>query len=404
MAVPLQARGGAWQPALELDEPIVLVRCCMSPMARSLCMFATHTGVHVYAAHTPAHGEPSIALEYVTSFFLGSRATAATWSPSTLYTRNESGATSWRIEILAATDAGDVRILEALREEGGERTTTTRHIASTPAQVLDAAWCTAPNYESYAATACADGTAYVWNLEPDNVQCTPLYLDTSVLSVAFHPKVPKLLLTVESSGVGRLIDWLASRDEMRTTASFHEPMTLGAHATHKHEAQGAAAWQAQDADMVGALFGTRWCVWNVNASPVPVASGQLALPTSGAVGGFRFCPTNPRLFAVYVSALPHHVRAQSGYDGTASAASSASTSAVHVFDSAFPTSPRGVDVHCQTPHTSDSVRLNDTGIASTSTVPTAHGVQSIDWLPRKVGAYDVLLVGVGRRIVPVPVA
>ena len=46
-----------------------------------------------------------------------------------------------------------------------------------------------------------------------------------------------------------------------------------------------------------------------------------------------------------------------------------------------------------------------TGAAGTAaTLPSAYGARSIDWMPRRMAAYDVLLVGVGRHLVPIPVA
>ena len=116
---------------------------------------------------------------------------------------------------------------------------------------------------------------------------------------------------------------------------------------------------------------------------VPVASGQLHQPS--VHGGLRFCPTNSRLFAVF--------------------AHGSMTPAVHIFDSAFPASPRSIDVHAQTPFRPGPVSLDTTGVAGTAaTLPSAYGAQSIDWMPRRMAAYDVLLVGVGRHLVPIPVA
>ena len=248
-------------------------------------MIVTETAVHVYATSDES---PNLSFEPVTSFFLGCRATGASWSPSTQH-----ASTAWRIEILVATETNELRLLESVRQ-GSEASTSNKKLADTYARVTDLAWCASPGYESYAAAACSDGTVRLWDLEGG---CRTHYLNSAVLSVAFHPKVPKLLLAMESSGVGYLLDWLASDGEVRTAASFHEPITLGAHATQHYEAQGAAAWQAQDADMVGALLGSRWCVWNVHEASVPVASGQLHQPS--VHGGLRFCPTNSRLFAVF---------------------------------------------------------------------------------------------------------
>ena len=365
---------------------------------------ATDTSVHVYDTHGQ-HDPPSVLFRPVTSFFLGCRIISAAWSPSTRCIRDSDDADSWQIEILVATDVDELRLLTASSDE--DVPTSHKKVADLHARVLDVAWCGSSGYESFVATACADGAVQVWNLEPENgsdsATCQTHYLDSAVLSVAFHTKMPKLLLAFESGGVGYCIDWLASREELRTTASFHEPMTVGLHATQGYDAQGAAAWQSQDADIVGALLGTRWSVWNMSTGHVPVASGQLHQTSATGYGGFRFCPTNSRLFAVFVSTLSHHVLTHSGYS-TSTSGLAGSTAAVYIFDSAVPSSPRAVDVHRQTPLRGGSVLLDATGHDDSATLPTAYGVQSIDWLPRRVGPYDVLLVGVGHHVVPIPAA
>ena len=93
MAARLQSRAGPWQPDVKLDSTINIVRCCSAPLARNLvllCMFlanaATDLAVHVY--ETVSDGT-RVSFSPVTSFLIGSRVTAAAWSPGTSYEADE---------------------------------------------------------------------------------------------------------------------------------------------------------------------------------------------------------------------------------------------------------------------------------------------------------------------------
>lgn len=355
---------------------------------------------------------PALSLQPVTSFFVGSRVRSAAWSPSTAYdTDNEDGNKEWRLDIVVATELKELHLLEAYGPAGSS---TQRKLGDTHACVNDLAWCSASGYESFVVAGTTTGVVQVWNLEPEEAEspelaasCKSLYLDSAVLSVSFHPRVPKLLFALESSGVGRMIDWLASGDELRTTATFYEPTTLGAHTTQLIEAQGAGAWQSHDSDIVGALLGSRWCVWNVSESaPMAVASGVMhsgAGAGAHASGGLRFSATNSRLFALYTSSVPSQVLSRTGFP-TSIGQLTSDSAAVYVVDSAFPTSPRPIHVHHQTPMQGALVLLDSTGGQGVGTLPCAYGASSMDWMARRVGAYDVLLVAVGPRLIPVPVA
>ncbi|WFD20294.1 RNA helicase [Malassezia caprae] len=330
--------------------------------AKSLVLLAAGMSVQVFEIRGQQE-PPALTLKPVTSFFVGSRVQSAAWSPSTAYDADGEGK-EWRLDIVVATDLMELRLLEAYGPDGSS---TQRKLGDTHAHINDLAWCPASGYESYVVAGTASGTVQVWNLEPEDTDaaasCKPLYLDSSVLSVSFHPRVPKLLFTLESSGVGRMVDWLASGDELRTTATFYEPSALGAHTTQLTEAQGAGAWQSQDSDIVGALLGTRWCVWNVNEStPKALATGTMH--SGGGAhesGGLRFCATNSRLFALYTSSVPSQVLSRTGFPAGSSRLTS-DAAAVYVVDSAFPTSPRPVHVHDQTPMHGGPVLLDSTGI------------------------------------------
>lgn len=275
-----------------------------------------------------------------------------------------------------------------------------------------------PGYEQYVAVAGDDGTLQLWDLEPESgiPVHTDILFGTSLLSVAFHAQMPKLLYVVDAAGVSRLIDWLASLEgpagDVQTMLALAEPTTLAEYATEGVRAVGNGTWQAQDPALIGALLGTRWSVWNTGAADSnpsrPVASGEIcgaagALGRMPGGGGFRWCPTNPRLFAVYVPALSASLLAQTGC--TAEAAGGVQNApALQICDLAFLQSPWAVDVHALAPFSGRAVDMEVVGaeIGVHATLPTAHGISDADWMPHRVGAYDVLLVAVGHQLVPVP--
>lgn len=276
-----------------------------------------------------------------------------------------------------------------------------------------------PGYEQYVAVAGDDGTLQLWDLESESGESrhTDIYVDAPLLSVSFHEKMPKLLCVIDAAGVIRLVDWLASMagpsGELQSTLALSSPDTLAEYATMRLCATGGGTWQPQDPNLIGALLGTRWSVWNASATDSnpsrPVAGGDLSGAT-GALGripsggGFRWCPTNSRLFAVFVPALSASLLAQTGcVTDTSSGVKNAY--ALQVCDLAFLHNPWGVDVHSQAPFSGQATDMEITGSdygGVHATLPTAHGISDAEWTPVRVGTYDVLLVAVGHHLVPVP--
>ncbi|WFC99407.1 hypothetical protein MYAM1_002151 [Malassezia yamatoensis] len=285
--------------------------------------------------------------------------------------------------------------------------------------VLDIAWSNASGYEQYLATACSDNSIQLWDLEPANGG-TPIYrtlmVSAPVQTVAFHPRLPKLLLVVDASGIGRFIDWFASfapgSHKLQTAASFHEAKSVAANITQGVQSLGQAAWQAQDFNIVGAVFGSRWSIWNVAADNSKTAQLQVSGTTGTHVqpghSFFAFANTNSRLFAVANQALTHTQLAstRSLANGTDlhSRATADSDSTIQVIDLAFPQSPRTIAVYNQTAQVPSSVDLHTTGTSQSgaSSVPCAYGIQGIAWLPHRIANYDVLLVAIGARILAIP--
>ncbi|WFD06937.1 hypothetical protein MVES1_002292 [Malassezia vespertilionis] len=389
MSVPLPARNGPWQPVLALPGAVHIVQCCTAPLAKNLVAIATDQSVYAYAIHT---NDAHLQLAPVASFFLGAAVYALAWSPGAQYP-NAEGEGVCRVELLVATADKQLRLLRHDAVHGTEMSVLAQ--SQTPIHDLD--WCATPGYEQYVAAAGGayatnlttdDGSLQIWDLEPEHgvPECHTMRLGASILSVSFHAKVPKLLLAVDASGVGRLIDWLASIspecDDVQTAVTFSDPSALAANVTQGICAMGGAAWQPHDPDVVGALLGTRWCVWNLashTTNPTrPSAHGAFQSGPMPSGGGIRFCPTNARLFALHIPA------------------------AVQIFDASFPTSPRAIDVHDQAPFRgSRSVDLHADSTSARS-VRQACTVGDVDWAPFRVGGYDVLFVAVGRQVLVVP--
>lgn len=347
-------------------------------------------------------------MDPVASFYLGVAITSAAWSPSTSYPSGEQemDPQDWRLDLVVTTTTQELRLLSA---QGPGAETSSRVLGTSPEPLLDVAWCAASGYESYVATGGAHGAVHIWHLDEDEagedrVTCRTIYLDHAVLTVAFHTEVPKLLLAVESHGVARLMDWLSGADTPRSSAWFHDPATLGAYAADGVDVQGSASWQRQDGDVLGAMLGPRWNVWHrTQGTATPVVQGVVHGAPSTCGGSLRFCPTSARLLAVHATQVPSAVvAASSGAAAGPPAEVSGAASFVQVLDMAFPQSPRVVDVHHRTRFHERYVDLDATGDGRAATVPASYGAASLDWLPKRVGAYDVLLVAVGYHVIPVP--
>lgn len=98
MAAHLQTRAGPWQPAVQLDSAINIVRCCNAPLARNLVLLSTDVAVYVYEA---VARDSHLAFRAVTSFLVGSRVTAAAWSPGTSYESGEGAMEECKITCVA---------------------------------------------------------------------------------------------------------------------------------------------------------------------------------------------------------------------------------------------------------------------------------------------------------------
>lgn len=285
----------------------------------------------------------------------------------------------------------ELRLLTATHDA-----TSSAVLGTAGARIGDLAWCAAPGYEQYVAVGCDDHTVQLWDLEPAHggraAAARVLRVGAPVRTVAFHTHVPKLLLVVDASGVGRLVDWaaaLAAPDAraLPTSASFADAHAVAQHAAQGAPAAGHAAWHALDADVVGAALGAHWHVWQLGAR-----GGGAHVVLHGAVPGgaqqpggacLAFAPTNARLLAV-------GARAPCAEGG------------VLLIDTAFPQSPRSVAVQVQTARVPAAVDVRGGARAARGAARTAaEGVAALAWLPQRVAGTDVLLVAVGARLVAV---
>ncbi|WFD43500.1 hypothetical protein MPSI1_002162 [Malassezia psittaci] len=405
----LAQRTGPWQPVLEVSEQVIGVWCSDAPLAKTILAVATRNTLSIYTSQV---SDRRLSFRQINSYLIGSAISALAFSPGSQYGEQDG---VHKIEMVIAV-GNDIQLVSD--SDQGVAVTTVGKIPGTRV-VLDIAWSSAPGYEQYLATACSDNSLQLWDLEPAQGGA-PVYrtlmVKEPVQTVAFHPRLPKLLLVVDASGTGRFIDWFASfapgSHKLQTAASFSEAKAVAANFTQGVQSLGQAAWQAQNPDLVGAVFGSRWSIWNVAADNSMAAQLQVSGKTGTHVqpghGFFAFATTNSRLFSVANQTLSHAQLASTrslanGLD-LHSRATADSDSTIQIIDLAFPQSPRTIAVHNQTAQVPSGVDLDTTGTrqAGAPSVPCAYGIKGIAWLPHRVANYDVLLVAIGARIIAIP--
>ncbi|KAI8461460.1 WD40-repeat-containing domain protein, partial [Phakopsora pachyrhizi] len=353
----------------------------------------------------------------IKTFRLGTRVNQISWGPTT--SKNDplvdQPRTVTSFEILVACSDQNLRLLGYQRsleeeEEDDDDDDLNRSRAGTTSikvfgqghsghsgRITSIAWCNVPGYSNIIASAGSDRCVLIWNIDgPDEDQSTT---DDSVkvlnrsspaptligpltftpVSLSFHPNSSGRLMIYDSTGTIKLIDW--TKPSRPIILSLFEPRTMieKLHGTRQMDQDriGSADWKSDEVDVFGGLSGNRWAVWDLGSTKAgnPIATGDAWGP--GVVADrFRWCPTNPRLFALS-SSSPN--------------ASSAGFGAIQIYYTAFPQSPRTIHL---------PVEIN----------PGRKRVHDIDWQPAKRGGEtgpanvtggrgDVLCVAVGRELV-----
>ncbi|MBW0481442.1 hypothetical protein O181_021157 [Austropuccinia psidii MF-1] len=324
--------------------------------------------------------DQSYASTVVVNFRLGTRVTQINWGPT--MSSDDGSNVKLHIELLVACADQKLRLLSYQASQGDTPAKSTSRIfgqghSGHSGRITSIAWCSVPGYANVVASAATDKCVLIWNLDTtdstaQNAELTPPAptligpFKLTPLTISFHPTSSSRLMMHDTSGTIKLIDW--TKPNHPILIYLIEPRTL-INKLHSHNAGGErigmAEWKINEADVFGALTGNRWAIWDLRSmrAGTPMAVGDAWGP--GVVADvFRWCPTNPRLFALSTSS-PN--------------ASTSGIGAVQVYSTSFLHSPRATQLPAYL-------------------VPSRSRVHDIEWQPMNSDA-DVLCIAVGRQLI-----
>jgi hypothetical protein len=214
-----------------------------------------------------------------------------------------------------------------------------------------------PGYANVIGSAATDKCVLIWNLEssadggnPDLPSSPPAPtligpFKSTPVTISFHPTSSSRLMVYDANGAIKLIDW--TKPDRPIIICLIEPRTLVNRLYslgHASDRLGMADWKVDEADVFGALNGNRWAVWDMRSTRAgtPLAAGEVWGPgvvadvfrsvhvyrvppdylslspslLTFAEGSHdfcksRWCPTNPRMFAISTSS-PNAANSGSG--------------------------------------------------------------------------------------------
>ncbi|GJJ12516.1 hypothetical protein Clacol_006759 [Clathrus columnatus] len=128
-------------------------------------------------------------------------------------------------------------------------------------------------------------------------------------SIVSHPSTSKELVVSDSQGSVFVVDWRYDpadehpEDRYRglSIAQLIDPRALADARTGMQTVWGGSVdWHPEDANIIGAAFGSRWAIWNIRNSQggKPISTGKAF---EHGTCRFRWCPTTPDLFGVIPS-------------------------------------------------------------------------------------------------------
>ncbi|KAI7966650.1 hypothetical protein MJO29_002398 [Puccinia striiformis f. sp. tritici] len=317
----------------------------------------------------------------VTSFRLGNRVTHISWGPTVMSEDGKNVTT--RIELLIACADQNMRLLtyQAATDSQPQKTTMQsfgQSHSGHSGRITSIAWCPVPGYANVIGSAATDNCVLIWNLEssavdgePDQPTSPPAPtligpFKSTPVTISFHPTSSSRIMVYDANGTIKLIDW--TKPDRPIIICLIEPRTLvnKLHSLgHASDRLGMADWKVDEADVFGALNGNRWAVWDMRSTSAgtPLAAGEVWGP-GGVADEFRWCPTNPRMFAISTSS-PN--------------ASNSGSGAIQIYYLSFLQSPRAVQLPGH--HAQARTRVHD-----------------IEWQPMSPDA-EVLCIATGRQLV-----
>ncbi|KAF9050809.1 hypothetical protein BDZ89DRAFT_1057233 [Hymenopellis radicata] len=252
------------------------------------------------------------------TFHIGSRITAIAWSPNTI---SPSHSDKWILELAVASADYGLHLLTKGPEDEQMPFHFGGGLSGHHGKITDITFCggRGPEAARYVATVSDDKMLMVWDLYPpsdepietDNLSPPPRPQPTAyaipfphpLTSINSHPSSSKEFLVSDCRGSLFLTDWRSDPDDPEQGPWHHlvelvEPYAL-AEASRERATQcfGSVAWQRESADIIGAVYGSKFSLWDISKlqGGKPFISGN-----SFVEGGnrFRWCYTYPEYFAI----------------------------------------------------------------------------------------------------------
>ncbi|KAF7777446.1 hypothetical protein Agabi119p4_3518 [Agaricus bisporus var. burnettii] len=295
--------------------PVHVLRPAPSHDAHDLLAVGGDLSVHVLLV-SDASCRP------IASFHIASRVTAIAWSPNSV---SPSSSDAWSIELAAATEDFGLHLLSKKADAEESIFPFGGGLSGHHGKVNDMTFCGGWGEDNtrYVATISDDKMLMVWDLHPtidipahnrdarssspSRPQPTAYVIPFSypLTSVAAHPSSSKELLVADCRGSLFLTDWRADPEEEDRSHLRHsslielvDPHALAASALGSPAKwSGSAAWRTDVTDIIGAVYGSRFSIWDLSnlRGGKPFVTGT-TFPEGGHL--FRWSPTYPEYFAI----------------------------------------------------------------------------------------------------------
>ncbi|KAI0259972.1 hypothetical protein BC834DRAFT_961640 [Gloeopeniophorella convolvens] len=267
----------------------------------------------------------------VASFHIGARISALAWSPRAV---SPSASDQWLIELAAASADFGLHLLTKAPGAPEDVFPFGGGLSGHHGAVNDMTFCGGPSDDAarYVATASDDKMLMVWDLQPAlDIPSLPhspspasdapsgastagaggapraqptayaLPFPRALSAVCAHAARTKDLLVADARGALALVDW-RSEPGHAPAGAWHHPRVLElaaprALAGGARAAPASAAWQHANPDIIAAVHGARFSLWDL--SKLRGGHPSHAGPTfaDGGAQRVRWCPTYPEYFA-----------------------------------------------------------------------------------------------------------
>lgn len=297
---------------------VYVVRACHHEDGNDLVALGGTHSVQVLLV-TPTSCKP------IANFHIGCRITAIAWSSKAT---SPSRTDEWVIELTAASSDYGLYVLSKRHDDDEVIFPFGGGLSGHHGKINDMTFCGGHSEDSsrYVATVSDDKMLMVWDLTPSLTIFSPaspgLETDPSqsrppptaypiafprpLASVCSHPSTSKEFLVADARGSIFLTDWRSDPDENDEqagsswrwrNASVIELVEPRAVAGMSTKWSASASWRRDNPDFVGAIYGSRFALWDLSK----LQGGKPTVTGSTFTEGgdrFRWCPTYPEFFAV----------------------------------------------------------------------------------------------------------